>query len=67
MGRRFDLVVCNNLFIYFHALAVKQTVDRIASVLNPGGLLMVMENETGYIVHPALKRDASLPGFFRKA
>ncbi|MCI0487554.1 MAG: methyltransferase domain-containing protein [Blastocatellia bacterium] len=67
MKRRFDLVMCNNVLIYFHALAIKQTVERIANVLEPGGLLIVMENEAAYINHPALKIDSSLPGyFFRK-
>lgn len=67
MGQRFDLIVCNNLLLYFHALAVKQTLDRIAGVLKPGGFLMVMKNETGYVEHPQLKREESLPGsFFKK-
>jgi chemotaxis protein methyltransferase CheR len=63
----FDLIICNNLLLYFHALAVEQTVDRMASVLNRGGLLMVMKNETNYVDHPHLKLEASLPGsFFRR-
>lgn len=67
MNRKFDLVVCNNILIYFHALAVKQTVERIASVLKPDGLLVVTDNEAGYVNHLALKLDPSLPGhFFRK-
>ncbi len=67
MSQRFDLIVCNNLLLYFHALAVKQTLDRIAGVLRPGGFLMVMKNETGYVEHAQLKREESLPGsFFKK-
>ena len=64
---RFDLIICNNLLLYFHALAADQTVDRIAGVLRRGGLLMVMKNETSYVDHPHLKLERSLPGsFFRK-
>ena len=67
LDRQFDLILCNNLLLYFHALAVRQTVDRFAKVLRRGGLLMVMKNEGGYIDHAQLKYDPSLPGaFFRK-
>src|SRR5215216_1714681 len=67
LNHHFDLIICNNLLLYFHALAVEQTVDRIAGVLKRGGLLMVMKNETNYVDHPRLKLEASLPGsFFRK-
>ncbi len=67
LNTSFDLITCNNLLLYFHALAAKQTVDRVAAVLRPGGVLMVMKNEAGYINHPQLKRDPALPGaFFRK-
>lgn len=67
LNHHFDLIICNNLLLYFHALAVEQTVSRIAGVLRRGGLLMVMKNETGYVDHPRLKLDNSLPGsFFRK-
>ena len=67
LDRQFDLILCNNLLLYFHALAVRQTVDRFAKVLKRGGLLMVMKNEGGYIDHAQLKYDPTLPGaFFRK-
>jgi chemotaxis protein methyltransferase CheR len=67
LNHHFDLIICNNLLLYFHALAVEQTVTRIAGVLKRGGLLMVMKNETDYVDHPRLKLDTSLPGaFFRK-
>jgi chemotaxis protein methyltransferase CheR len=67
LDRQFDLILCNNLLLYFHALAVRQTVDRFAKVLKSGGVLMVMKNEGGYIDHAQLRCDASLPGsFFRK-
>ncbi len=64
---QFDLILCNNLLVYFHALAVKQTVDRLADSLRPGGLLMVMSSEASYVHHRRLKFDSSLAGsFFRK-
>jgi chemotaxis methyl-accepting protein methylase len=67
MSQQFDLVICNNLLLYFHALAVRQTVERLGSALKAGGLLMVMKNETGYVEHPKLKRVPTLAGsFFRK-
>jgi chemotaxis protein methyltransferase CheR len=67
MDYKFDLIICNNVLIYFHALAIKQTVERIAGVLKRGGLLMVMKNEAGYIEHPRLELERKLPGsFFRK-
>jgi chemotaxis protein methyltransferase CheR len=67
INTRFDLITCNNLLLYFHALAARKTVERVAGVLRPGGVLMVMKNEGGYVNHPQLKRDLQLPGaFFRK-
>ena len=63
----FDLIVCNNLLLYFHALAIRQTVERFAAALRPGGRLVVMKNETGYIRHARLKADPHAPaGFFIK-
>jgi chemotaxis protein methyltransferase CheR len=63
----FDLIVCNNLLLYFHALAIRQTVERFGEALRPGGRLVVMRNEAGYIRHPRLKSAADLPdGFFVK-
>lgn len=64
----FDLIVCNNLLLYFHALAIRQTVERFSAALRPGGRLLVMKNEAGYIRHPRLKPDPELPcGFFIKS
>ena len=61
----FDLIVCNNLLLYFHALATRQTVERFVEALRPGGWLVVMKNEAGYIRHPRLKADPQSPdGFF---
>lgn len=60
----FDLIICNNLLLYFHALAIRQTVDRFAEALRPGGRLVVMKNEAGYIRHSRLKDDPQFPGGF---
>jgi chemotaxis protein methyltransferase CheR len=63
----FDIILCNNLLVHFHALAAKQTVERLAEVMTRGGLLMVMKSETSYVDHPKLIIEPSLPpGFFRK-
>jgi chemotaxis protein methyltransferase CheR len=64
---QFDLIICNNVLIYFHALAIKQTIERMAGSLKSGGMLLVMKNEAGYISHPRLRLESTLPGsFFRK-
>jgi chemotaxis methyl-accepting protein methylase len=68
MHHHFDLIVCNNLLLYFHALAIRQTVERFATALRPGGRLVVMKNEAGYVRHARLKSAPELPGgFFVKA
>jgi chemotaxis protein methyltransferase CheR len=64
---KFDLILCNNLLLHFHALAAKQTVERLALALKPGGFLMVMKSETSYVDHAGLRIDPSLPaGFFKR-
>jgi len=64
---KFDLIVCNNLLLHFHPLAIRKTVDRIVAALEPGGFLTVMKNEAMFIEHSALKQDSQLAGaFFRK-
>lgn len=60
----FDLIVCNNMLLYFHALAIRQTVERFAEALRPGGRLVVMKNEVGYVRDRRLKPDPQLPGGF---
>ena len=63
----FDLILCNNLLLYFHALAVKQTVARMARTLNRDCRLAVMKNESSYIDHVDLQREPDLRGtFFKK-
>jgi chemotaxis protein methyltransferase CheR len=68
LGRKFDLIVCNNLLLYFHAPAAAQTVERLTGALKRGGLLIVTEKEAGYVRHSRLRREPSLPGaFFTKS
>jgi chemotaxis protein methyltransferase CheR len=67
LSHPFDLILCNNLLMHFHALAAKQTVERLADAMKRDGLLMVMKNEISYVDHPQLRIERSLPpGFFRK-
>jgi chemotaxis methyl-accepting protein methylase len=64
---KFDLIICNNLLLHFHALAARLTVERIAASLREGGFLMVMKSETSYVEHASLRVEPGLPaGFFRK-
>jgi chemotaxis protein methyltransferase CheR len=67
LDQEFDLIVCNNLLLYFNPLAARQTVERMASVLRRGGMLVVMRNEMHHVDHPRLRIDSDLPGaFFKK-
>lgn len=67
LSQQFDLILCNNLLLYFNALAAKQTINRMASVLRPGGLLAVTKVEAQHVSHPRLRLDSTLPGaFFKK-
>lgn len=38
---RFDAVLCRNVFIYFHDRTIRVVVERLASALVPGGVLLV--------------------------
>jgi chemotaxis methyl-accepting protein methylase len=61
----YDLIVCENLLIYFHRLAVEQTVERLVAALAPGGLLMVSPAESSLVARGGLKPVDILPrGFF---
>jgi chemotaxis protein methyltransferase CheR len=67
LHQKFDLIICNNLLMHFHALAIKKTVDRMVEALEPSGFLTVMRNEAMFVEHAELKRDGSLAGaFFKK-
>jgi chemotaxis protein methyltransferase CheR len=63
----YDLIVCQNLLIYFHQRAVEGVVERLAGALAPGGYLAVSPVEADLLGRSALRRVESLPaGFFQK-
>lgn len=39
-SRRFDLILCRNVFVYFDAPAISKALQNFCSVLKPGGYLM---------------------------
>jgi chemotaxis protein methyltransferase CheR len=45
LGEAFDLVFCRNVMIYFDAATQRQVLERIHSVMRPGGLLYVGHSE----------------------
>ena len=63
----YDLVLCENLLIYFHPRAVDVLVDRLAEVLAPGGYLTVGPTEVDIISRAVFRPVESLPaGFFQR-
>lgn len=65
--QQFDLILCNHLLLHFHALAVKQTVEKFVRVLRPQGYFAVMKGEAMYVDHPLLKAQTGYPNpFFKK-
>lgn len=64
----YDLILCQNLLIYFHPRAVEALVDRVAEALAPGGYLAVGPAEVDLIPRAVFRPVESLPGgFFRRA
>ena len=65
--QQFDLIICNHLLLHFHALAVKQTVEKFVAVLKPAGLFAVMRGEAMYVDNVNLRQDKTLASpFFKK-
>jgi chemotaxis protein methyltransferase CheR len=63
----YDLVLCENLLLYFHPRAVDVLVDRLAEVLAPGGYLAVGTTEVDLISRATFRPVESLPaGFFQR-
>jgi chemotaxis protein methyltransferase CheR len=54
-GERFDVIFCRNVMIYFERTAQRRLLDRLASVLRPGGLLFLGHSESGATGHPAFQ------------
>lgn len=64
----YDLILCENLLVYFHARAVEVLVDRLAAAVAPDGYLVVDPAEVGLIPRVAFRPAETLPaGFFRLA
>jgi chemotaxis protein methyltransferase CheR len=62
----YDLILCQNLLIYFHPRAVDIVVDRLAEALAPEGYLVVSPMEVDLISRALFRPAESLPtGFFR--
>ncbi len=66
LQQRFDLILCNNLLLHFHPLAVKKTVERMAGALESGGFLTVTKKEAMFVDHADLKAERALAGAFYK-
>lgn len=64
MAGRFDVIVCANLLLFLHPVAIRQMVGRLAHSLRPGGFLMVAPTECTFVVHPKLRQDVESPSFF---
>lgn len=61
----YDLVVCQNLLLYFHQRAVEAIADRLRDALAPGGLLVVGSAEAELLARSDFEPAAGLPaGFF---
>ncbi len=54
LSSKFDLVICRNLLIYFKSEKQDQIIGRLLRHLNPGGFLMLGEQESiGFYGHPS--------------
>lgn len=63
---RFDLVVCSNLLLYLHNMAMRQMIEHLSRVVREGGYLMVAPAEASLIEHARLKPVPECPGFFQR-
>lgn len=63
----FDVILCQNVLLYFHPKAAARLVERFAEVLADDGFLVVAASEAPLVGSAALKPDPVLPeGFFTK-
>ena len=46
MGKKFDLILCRNVFIYFESQVIKEIVNKLKSYLFPEGLLITGLSES---------------------
>ena len=66
VNNRFELILCANVPMYLHTVALRQIIERLSRSLRPGGYLMVAPAETSLIAHPRLKLIPAGLGFFQK-
>lgn len=65
--RRFDLVLCRNVLLYFDASTRTRAFDRLANVIAPDGCLMLGAGETVIGQTGRFAGDRNLPGLYRRA
>jgi chemotaxis methyl-accepting protein methylase len=66
VSNRFELILCANVPMYLHSVALRQMIERLSRSLRAGGYLMVAPAETSLIEHARLKRVPACEGFFQK-
>lgn len=65
--RRFDLILCRNVLLYFDRATRKRAFDRLAAALAPDGSLMLGVGETTIGHTETLAPEKGLTGFHRLA
>ncbi|NJO36415.1 MAG: methyltransferase domain-containing protein [Rhizobiales bacterium] len=55
MSRKFDIIFCRNVLIYFDNKTKAELVDRFVEVLKPNGWLYLGHSESASGSHPALE------------
>lgn len=63
-SKKFDVIFCRNVLIYFDAATIAQVADKMSQALRPGGLLFVGLSEAGAIKHPLFSSIA--PGILKR-
>jgi len=66
ISQRFEVIFCRNVFIYFNKDTVNKVVDRICSVLEPGGMFVPSPAELAMVANPDLILHPVEGGFFTK-
>ncbi len=54
LNKKFDIVFFRNTLIYMRHKTKYQIVDKLASIINPGGFLFLASSEVPFISHPDL-------------
>lgn len=52
---KFHIIFCRNVLIYFDEATTKRVIHNLASMLAPGGYLILGHSESGNVKHPELK------------